>query len=71
MYTCVFCLCSAETSENPEVVERSYGSLMLEKLTGSEDGRIDHVLQVCFCTIIKKVSKKRIGLSALGCIFVL
>ncbi|GKB50034.1 phospholipase SGR2-like protein, partial [Tanacetum coccineum] len=35
----------AETSENPEVVERSYGSLMLEKLTGSEDGRIDHVLQ--------------------------
>ncbi|GKC84720.1 phospholipase SGR2-like protein, partial [Tanacetum coccineum] len=35
----------AETSENPKVVERSYGSLMLEKLTGSEDERIDHVLQ--------------------------
>ncbi|XP_031391825.1 phospholipase SGR2 isoform X2 [Punica granatum] len=25
--------------------ERSYGSLMIERLTGSEDGRIDHVLQ--------------------------
>ncbi|XP_024979811.1 phospholipase SGR2-like [Cynara cardunculus var. scolymus] len=36
---------SAETSEKPAIVERSYGSIMLEKLTGSEDGRIDHVLQ--------------------------
>ncbi|KAI3524537.1 hypothetical protein L1887_03195 [Cichorium endivia] len=36
----------AETSEKPEEVEeRSYGSIMMEKLTGSEDGRIDHVLQ--------------------------
>ncbi|KAK1413932.1 hypothetical protein QVD17_29669 [Tagetes erecta] len=34
-----------ETPEEPEVVERSYGSIMLETLTGSEDGRIDHVLQ--------------------------
>ncbi|KAM7477268.1 hypothetical protein LguiB_024511 [Lonicera macranthoides] len=25
--------------------ERSYGSLMIERLTGTEDGRIDHVLQ--------------------------
>ncbi|XP_031123182.1 phospholipase SGR2-like [Ipomoea triloba] len=25
--------------------DRSYGSIMMEKLTGSEDGRIDHVLQ--------------------------
>ncbi|XP_020088606.1 phospholipase SGR2 isoform X1 [Ananas comosus] len=25
--------------------ERSYGSLMMKRLTGSEDGRIDHVLQ--------------------------
>ncbi|MFS8022281.1 putative DDHD domain, alpha/Beta hydrolase [Helianthus anomalus] len=33
------------TPEEPEVVERSYGSIMLETLTGSEDGRIDHVLQ--------------------------
>ncbi|KAI3711655.1 hypothetical protein L1987_70194 [Smallanthus sonchifolius] len=33
------------TPEKPEVVERSYGSVMLETLTGSEDGRIDHVLQ--------------------------
>nr|XP_043625139.1 phospholipase SGR2-like [Erigeron canadensis] len=36
---------AAETSETPEVVEKSYGSVMLEKLTGSGDGRIDHVLQ--------------------------
>ncbi|CAI9259829.1 unnamed protein product [Lactuca saligna] len=34
-----------ESPEEPEVVERSYGSIMMEKLTGSEDGRIDHVLQ--------------------------
>ncbi|KAL4589700.1 hypothetical protein LXL04_002608 [Taraxacum kok-saghyz] len=34
-----------ESPETPEVVERSYGSIMMEKLTGSEDGRIDHVLQ--------------------------
>lgn len=26
--------------------ERSYGSLMMERLTGSEEGRIDHMLQV-------------------------
>ncbi|KAL7599454.1 hypothetical protein Lser_V15G24061 [Lactuca serriola] len=36
---------SMESPEEPEVVERSYGSIMMEKLTGSEDGRIDHVLQ--------------------------
>ncbi|KAL8223393.1 hypothetical protein R6Q57_018868 [Mikania cordata] len=34
-----------QTPEKPKVVERSYGSIMLETLTGSEDGRIDHVLQ--------------------------
>ncbi|KAK1437527.1 hypothetical protein QVD17_03320 [Tagetes erecta] len=34
-----------ETSEEPKEIERSYGSIMLERLTGSEDGRIDHVLQ--------------------------
>ncbi|KAK3021855.1 hypothetical protein RJ639_047863 [Escallonia herrerae] len=33
-----------ENSEKQE--ERSYGSIMLERLTGSEDGRIDHVLQM-------------------------
>ncbi|KAI7750804.1 hypothetical protein M8C21_019710 [Ambrosia artemisiifolia] len=43
-------LCQAKDGEvvgveEPEVVERSYGSIMLETLTGSEDGRIDHVLQ--------------------------
>lgn len=26
--------------------ERSYGSIMIEKLTGNEDGRVDHALQV-------------------------
>ncbi|KAM0037137.1 putative DDHD domain, alpha/Beta hydrolase [Helianthus debilis subsp. tardiflorus] len=34
-----------ETSEEPEEIERSYGSIMLERLTGSQDGRVDHVLQ--------------------------
>ncbi|KAM1289508.1 hypothetical protein ACFX2I_016763 [Malus domestica] len=29
----------------PEMEERSYGSLMMERVTGSEEGRIDHVLQ--------------------------
>ncbi|CAM8911658.1 unnamed protein product [Rhodiola kirilowii] len=33
----------AETSEEKE--EKSYGSLMIERLTGSQGGRIDHVLQ--------------------------
>ncbi|PON63566.1 Alpha/Beta hydrolase [Parasponia andersonii] len=32
-----------ETAEHRE--ERSYGSLMMEKLTGSTEGRIDHMLQ--------------------------
>lgn len=45
----VFCL--AETSEEPNEIERSYGSIMLERLTGSQDGRIDHVLQVCIVCI--------------------
>ncbi|KAL0369866.1 UNVERIFIED_CONTAM: Phospholipase SGR2 [Sesamum angustifolium] len=35
-----------EESKNTQVrEERSYGSLMMERLTGSIDGRIDHVLQ--------------------------
>ncbi|XP_076891634.1 phospholipase SGR2-like isoform X2 [Bidens hawaiensis] len=34
-----------ETSEEPNETERSYGSIMLERLTGSQDGRVDHVLQ--------------------------
>lgn len=32
--------------EDVKEKERSYGSIMIERLTGSEDGRIDHVLQV-------------------------
>lgn len=35
-----------ESQEYQEKEERSYGSIMMERLTGSEDGRIDHVLQV-------------------------
>lgn len=33
----------AEKAEEKE--ERSYGSIMMERLTGSDEGRIDHVLQ--------------------------
>ncbi|XVF63425.1 hypothetical protein PTKIN_Ptkin09bG0086100 [Pterospermum kingtungense] len=37
-----------EDRENAEEKEeKSYGSLMIERLTGSEEGRIDNVLQVC------------------------
>ncbi|KAL6856925.1 hypothetical protein ACP4OV_018307 [Aristida adscensionis] len=34
-----------EDSESANEKERSYGSIMMERLTGSPDGRIDHVLQ--------------------------
>ena len=34
----------SETTQEKE--ERSYGSLMMERVTGSQEGRIDHVLQV-------------------------
>ncbi|CAH9071079.1 unnamed protein product [Cuscuta europaea] len=34
-----------ETHEAEVEADRSYGSIMIEKLTGSEDGQIDHVLQ--------------------------
>lgn len=34
------------TEDEEETKERSYGSLMMETLTGSENGRIDHMLQV-------------------------
>ncbi|KAI3972694.1 hypothetical protein MKX01_019352 [Papaver californicum] len=33
------------TEDGEETDERSYGSLMMEKLSGSENGRIDHMLQ--------------------------
>ncbi|TQD80484.1 hypothetical protein C1H46_033947 [Malus baccata] len=33
----------SETTQEKE--ERSYGSLMMERVTGSQEGRIDHVLQ--------------------------
>nr|XP_029118235.1 phospholipase SGR2 isoform X2 [Elaeis guineensis] len=34
-----------EAKEDAKEKERSYGSIMIERLTGSEGGRIDHVLQ--------------------------
>lgn len=40
-----------EDGEKANEKERSYGSIMMERLTGSPDGRIDHVLQVIkFCS---------------------
>ncbi|OMO89133.1 Shoot gravitropism [Corchorus capsularis] len=48
----VLSVCQSRNTDNQEGVEeveekeeRSYGSLMIERLTGSEAGRIDHVLQ--------------------------
>jgi hypothetical protein len=35
-----------EDGETANEKERSYGSMMMERLTGAPDGRIDHVLQV-------------------------
>ncbi|XVE60731.1 hypothetical protein DITRI_Ditri05aG0151200 [Diplodiscus trichospermus] len=48
----VLTVCQSRNTDNlegqenaEEKEERSYGSLMMERLTGSEDGQIDHVLQ--------------------------
>lgn len=42
-----FLVCTSERAEKAEEKEeRSYGSIMMERLTGSDEGRIDHVLQV-------------------------
>ncbi|OMP07951.1 Shoot gravitropism [Corchorus olitorius] len=48
----VLSVCQSRNTDNQEGVEeveekeeRSYGSLMIERLTGNESGRIDHVLQ--------------------------
>ncbi|KAK6121653.1 hypothetical protein DH2020_044606 [Rehmannia glutinosa] len=40
-----------ETEDTHEKEERSYGSIMMERLTGSLDGRIDHVLQHLYLDI--------------------
>ena len=44
----------AEEGEDSQEKEgRSYGSLIIQKLTGSEEGRIDHMLQVrCFTNLM-------------------
>jgi len=36
--------------ESSEEEETSYGSFMMERLTGSKSGRIDHMLQVWSCS---------------------
>ncbi|KAJ8574303.1 hypothetical protein K7X08_026108 [Anisodus acutangulus] len=33
------------SQKSQEIEDRSYGTIMMERLTGSEDGRVDHVLQ--------------------------
>lgn len=38
---------SSEQSQSMHEKERSYGSIMMERVTGSKEGRVDHVLQVC------------------------
>lgn len=38
--------CYLDNKESAKEEERSYGSMMMERLTGSPDGRVDHVLQV-------------------------
>ena len=49
-----FVICVLEEENSHEKEERTYGSIMMERLTGNE-GRIDHMLQVrgsafsCFC----------------------
>lgn len=49
MFPCIFVqilahLIVGESSEEEE--EPSYGSVMMERLTGSKTGRVDHMLQV-------------------------
>jgi hypothetical protein len=42
----IFAYIAEGGEDSQEKEERSYGSLMMERLTGSEDGRLDHMLQV-------------------------
>ncbi|XP_059449529.1 phospholipase SGR2 isoform X2 [Corylus avellana] len=52
-YAKVLTVCQSRSTDNleeggedsQEKEERSYGSLMMERLTGSEEGRLDHMLQ--------------------------
>lgn len=49
----VIAMSFAEQSENTqEKEERPYGSVMMDRLTGSNGGRIDHVLQVRAFTVL-------------------
>ncbi|EEC81891.1 hypothetical protein OsI_25712 [Oryza sativa Indica Group] len=41
---------TAEDVDSNNEKEKSYGYMMMERLTGSPDGRIDHVLQVYSCS---------------------
>ncbi len=42
-----------ETMEGAHEEESLYGSLMMERLTGNEDGHIDHVLQVIVSNFVE------------------
>jgi hypothetical protein len=46
--------CSEDVDSNNEK-EKSYGYMLMERLTGSPDGRIDHVLQVIKLFLLKQV----------------
>uniref|UniRef100_A0A0E0AIL2 DDHD domain-containing protein n=1 Tax=Oryza glumipatula TaxID=40148 RepID=A0A0E0AIL2_9ORYZ len=43
-------LASSKDVDSNNEKEKSYGYMMMERLTGSPDGRIDHVLQVYSCS---------------------
>ncbi|KAG7656080.1 Alpha/Beta hydrolase fold [Arabidopsis suecica] len=57
--TRVLTICQSKSADNLDEMEetddekddRSYGSLMIERLTGTRDGRIDHMLQIMIAEI--------------------
>uniref|UniRef100_A0A0D9WAQ1 DDHD domain-containing protein n=1 Tax=Leersia perrieri TaxID=77586 RepID=A0A0D9WAQ1_9ORYZ len=56
-----------EDVDSNEEKEKSYGYMMMERLTGSPDGRIDHVLQVIKLFLVKQEKTfQHPYLSALG-----
>ena len=44
---CSFYGSIVDEEEAEQEEERSYGSYMMERLTGNIEGRVDHMLQVC------------------------
>ncbi|KAK9995148.1 hypothetical protein SO802_024851 [Lithocarpus litseifolius] len=46
-----------EEGEDSQEKEGRYGSVMIQRLTGSEEGRIDHMLQVrCFTNLMQNLT---------------